>query len=115
MKQALLNIVLNGVQAMEHGGTLAICTRLDEVNATIEVRDEGSGIPPEIRDKVFQLFFTTKKTGNGIGLARSYRVLQLHGGSLSFESEVGKGTVFRLSLPLAVRQEAGNREVTKVT
>jgi signal transduction histidine kinase len=115
IKQALLNVVVNGLQAMEKGGNLTISTQHDDANATIEVRDEGGGISPEIGDKVFQLFFTTKKAGNGIGLARSYRVLQLHGGSLSFESTVGEGTVFRLSLPLAVRPALGSREVTKVT
>jgi PAS domain S-box-containing protein len=100
LKHALLNIVLNGVQAMENGGTLEVNARHDESSATIEVRDQGKGIPAEIRDKVFNLFFTTKKGGSGIGLAMSYRVLQLHGGSLSFESESGKGTAFRLKLPL---------------
>ena len=102
LKQALLNIVLNGVQAMEHGGTLKLLARQDGGCATIEVQDEGKGIPPEIRDKVFNLFFTTRDQGTGIGLAMSYRVMQLHGGSLIFESEVGVGTTFRLTLPLAL-------------
>jgi PAS domain S-box-containing protein len=104
LKQALLNIVLNGVQSMESGGTLKITAAHDEVSATIEVRDQGRGISPEIRDKVFNLFFTTRKEGSGIGLAMSYRVMQLHGGALSFESKLGVGTVFRMTLPLA-RQE----------
>lgn len=104
MKHALLNVVLNGVQAMEHGGTLDLIARHDENRTTIEVRDHGKGIPPEIQDKVFNLFFTTKKGGSGIGLAVSYRVMQLHGGSLSFESRSGEGTSFRLNLPIAARQ-----------
>jgi PAS domain S-box-containing protein len=104
LKQALLNVVLNGVQSMEDGGTLKVTALHDELSATIEVRDEGRGIPPEIRDKVFNLFFTTRKEGSGIGLAMSYRVMQLHGGALSFESELGVGSVFRMTLPLA-RQE----------
>lgn len=115
MKQALLNIVLNGVQAMEHGGNLTISARHDEVSATIEVRDQGGGIPPEIRDKVYNLFFTTKKTGSGIGLALSYRVLQLHSGSLSFESEIGVGTVFCLNVPLAGVQAPENKEVATIS
>ena len=115
LKHALLNVVLNGVQAMEHGGILQVVGRNNERSATIEVRDEGKGIPPEIRDKVFNLFFTTKKEGTGIGLAVSYRVLQMHSGTLSFESELGKGTVFRLTLPLAVRQPTENNAVIKVT
>jgi PAS domain S-box-containing protein len=108
VKQALLNVVINGVQAMQHGGTLTVRTYLQGENGTIEVRDEGTGIPPEARDKIFNLYFTTKKAGSGIGLAMTYRVLQLHNGALEFESEVGKGTAFRLVLPLmeAARQES---------
>ena len=115
LKQALLNVVLNGVQSMESGGTLALAARSDESSATIEVRDQGKGIAPEIRDKVFNLFFTTKQHGTGIGLAMSYRVMQMHGGSLSFDSAVGKGTVFRLTLPLAARHANENKEVMKTT
>ena len=73
-----------------------------ENSAKLEIRDQGAGIDPEIRDKIFNLYFTTKKSGSGIGLAVSYRVLQLHNGTLEFESEAGKGTTFRLILPLAV-------------
>jgi len=115
LKQALLNVVLNGVQSMESGGTLALAAHSDENTATIEVRDQGKGIAPEIRDKVFNLFFTTKAKGTGIGLAMSYRVMQMHGGSLSFDSAVGVGTVFRLTLPLAARQANENKEVMKVS
>lgn len=104
VKQALLNVVLNGVQAMEHGGTLKLSASHDDNSATIEVRDQGEGIPPEIQSKVFNLFFTTKSAGTGIGLAMSYRAMQLLGGALSFESKAGAGTVFRLTLPLANQQ-----------
>jgi PAS domain S-box-containing protein len=114
LKQALLNVVLNGVQAMESGGRLELVARVEESSATIEVRDQGKGIPPEIRDKVFNLFFTTKKEGTGIGLAISYRILQMHGGSLSFNSAGGTGTVFRLTLPLSMRQVHESKEVTNV-
>ncbi len=100
IKQALLNVVLNGVQSMSSGGALNITARQQDSAATIEVRDQGGGIPPEVQDKVFNLYFTTKKTGSGIGLAMSYRVLQLHNGALNFETEVGRGTTFRLLLPL---------------
>ena len=101
IKQALLNVVLNGVQAMSSGGALNITARQQDSAASIEVRDQGGGIPPEVQDKVFNLYFTTKKTGSGIGLAMSYRVLQLHNGALDFETELGRGTTFRLLLPLA--------------
>jgi len=108
IKQALLNVILNGVQAMNDGGILNIAAGRQDAAATIEVRDEGGGIPPEVRDKVFNLYFTTKKTGSGIGLAMSYRVLQLHNGAIDFVTEMGRGTTFRLLLPLtsAAEQEA---------
>jgi signal transduction histidine kinase len=101
IKQALLNVILNGVQAMANGGVLNVATRQKDAAVTIEVRDEGGGIPPEVRDKVFNLYFTTKKAGSGIGLAMSYRVLQLHNGAIDFVTEMGRGTTFRLLLPLA--------------
>ncbi len=105
IKQALLNVVLNGVQAMANGGVLDIAARQQDAAASIEVRDQGEGIPPEVRDKVFNLYFTTKRTGSGIGLAMSYRVLQLHNGAIDFVTELGRGTTFRLILPLAGTNE----------
>ena len=105
IKQALLNVVLNGVQAMSGGGVLSLTSGQLDTAATIEVRDQGSGIPPEVRDKVFNLYFSTKKAGSGIGLAMSYRVLQLHNGALDFVTEMGRGTTFRLILPLAGEQQ----------
>jgi len=110
LKHALLNVVMNGVQAMNEGGVLAISTRRYDAAGVIEVRDQGGGILPEIRDKIFNLYFTTKKAGSGIGLAVSYRVLQLHNGSLDFITEVGRGTTFRLVLPLAGAQERDRME-----
>ncbi|HEY5174344.1 MAG TPA: ATP-binding protein [Terriglobales bacterium] len=115
IKQALLNVVLNGVQAMSGGGVLSMVARRDETAATIEVRDHGGGIPPEIRDKIFNLYFTTKKSGSGIGLAMSYRVLQLHNGALHFVTEMGRGTTFRLVLPLAGAQELKDAEIATRT
>jgi signal transduction histidine kinase len=115
VKQALLNVVLNGVQAMEHGGTLTIGARREESTALIEVHDQGKGIPPDIQDKVFNLYFTTKKAGSGIGLAMSYRVLQMHSGSLDFTTEIGSGTTFRLFLPLAEAQSKETKEVMTTT
>ena len=101
-KQALLNIVINGAQAMADGGTLTIrAHRQDGDDAQIEVQDTGPGIPPAIRDKIFNLYFTTKKSGSGIGLAMTYRIMQLHNGSIHFDTRVGEGTIFYLTLPLA--------------
>lgn len=101
LKQAVLNLVLNAVDAMPTGGQLQLTlSRRGEV-AEITVADTGKGIPPELRQKVFQLFFTTRPGGNGIGLASTFRIVQLHNGSINFTSEVGRGTTFRIELPLA--------------
>jgi len=101
MKQAILNVVLNGVQAMPQGGILTISARREDEVVVTEVRDQGAGIPHEIQDKIFELYFTTKKGGSGIGLAQTYQILQWHYGSVEFESVDGQGTTFRLRLPLA--------------
>ena len=69
--------------------------------AEITVGDTGKGIPLENRQKIFQLFFTTRPGGSGIGLASTFRIVQLHNGSIDFTSEVGRGTTFRIELPLA--------------
>lgn len=101
MKQALLNVVINGEQAMPSGGTLAISVRPEAGLAVVEVRDEGSGIPKDVQDKIFELYFTTKKDGSGIGLAQTYQIMQWHYGSVDFETS-DKGTTFRLRLPLTL-------------
>jgi signal transduction histidine kinase len=101
VKQAILNIMINGMQAMKDGGNLTVAASRLEGDAQIEITDQGGGIPPEIREKIFNLYFTTKSGGSGIGLPMSYRVMQLHNGSLDFDSRVGEGTTFRLRLPLA--------------
>ena len=68
--------------------------------AEIRVGDTGPGIAPENRGKIFQLFFTTRKGGTGLGLANTFRFVQLHSGSIEFETEAGRGTTFRIELPL---------------
>jgi PAS domain S-box-containing protein len=101
VKQAILNIVLNGLQAMPEGGVLRIASRREGDGALITVRDQGPGIPENIRDKIFNLYFTTKSGGSGIGLAMAYRVVQLHHGSVEFTSIMEHGTTFYLRFPLA--------------
>jgi signal transduction histidine kinase len=101
MKQAMLNVVLNGVQAMPDGGMLAISARREGPAVIAEVHDQGSGIPQDMHDKVFELYFTTKKDGSGIGLAQTYQILQWHYGSVDFESAADSGTTFRFHLPAA--------------
>jgi signal transduction histidine kinase len=113
IKQALLNIVLNGMQAMPDGGALTITARREDGSAEVDIQDQGHGIPPEIRDKIFNLYFTTKKKGSGIGLAMTYRVIQLHNGSVDFDSQEGQGTTFHLRLPLAEsRRDVMEEEAT---
>jgi PAS domain S-box-containing protein len=99
IKQAVLNVVLNGLQAMPGGGTLTLASQRDEDAVVTEIRDQGGGIPHQIQDKIFELYFTTKKGGSGIGLAQTYQIIQWHYGSVDFESVEGRGTTFRLRLP----------------
>jgi PAS domain S-box-containing protein len=102
IKQAILNIVLNGAQAMEElgGGELTVHMREEGRMAVLNIIDQGTGIPDDIRDKIFDLYFTTKKEGSGIGLAMAYRILQLHNGSIDVQSVPSIGTIFVLRIPL---------------
>jgi signal transduction histidine kinase len=102
LKQAMLNVVVNAIEAMPEGGELRFESSATEDGAEIRVSDTGPGIPPELRDKIFRLYFTTKKEGSGIGLAMTFRIVQLHDGTIDFTSEPGKGTTFSIRLPLAV-------------
>jgi signal transduction histidine kinase len=111
VKQAVLNIVLNGVQAMPDGGELTLVGGRADDDALLEIRDRGAGIPQEVRDKIFNLYFTTKKNGSGIGLAMAYRVMQLHNGSVEYDSVEGQGTTFRLRLPLSTEEVEPRQEV----
>src|SRR5467141_921796 len=101
LKQAVLNLVLNAAEAMPGGGQLRLVLSRRGEAAEITVGDTGKGIPLENRQKIFQLFFTTRPGGSGIGLASTFRIVQLLNGSIDFTSEVGRGTTFRIELPLA--------------
>ena len=105
MKQALLNLVLNGCQAMPQGGELTITPRAIPKAVEMEIRDSGVGIPPEAQKRIFSLFYTTKPGGTGVGLAMAFRVVQLHSGTIDFTSEVNRGTTFRITLPAGPQQE----------
>jgi len=107
MKEAFLNVIINGMQAMPKGGTLTISARRDLDSVVTEIRDQGVGIPHELQEKIFELYFTTRKGGSGIGLAQTYQALQWHYGSIDFETVEGQGTTFRLRLPvIEIRAEA---------
>lgn len=114
LEQALLNVVLNGAQAMASGGLLEVRLTEDTRWAYIRVRDHGEGIPDEIRSRIFDLYFTTKKEGSGIGLAMTYRILQMHHGQIDVESKTGSGTTFVLRLPL-ISAGSGQRVVLDAT
>ena len=115
MKQALLNVTLNGAQAMADGGSLNIQLSADDRMASIRVRDEGSGIPPEMLEKIFDLYFTTKKEGSGIGLSMTYRIVQLHQGEVRVQSEVSRGTEFEIRIPLLAVDRGRQQELAQST
>ncbi len=104
LKQAVMNVVMNGIEAMKNGGSLIVRTQLRDGRIEITVTDSGPGIPPEVKDKIFNLYFSTKPQGSGIGLAMAFRFVQLHDGRIDFSSELGSGTTFRFSFPEAVSQ-----------
>ncbi|MGA2349267.1 MAG: ATP-binding protein [Terracidiphilus sp.] len=104
LKQAVLNVIQNGAQAMPNGGRLVVVLEEDGKSAVLRVSDEGPGIPEEIREKIFDLYFTTKGGGSGIGLAMTYRVLQLHHGSIEVQSKTEGGAEFLLRIPLAAAE-----------
>ena len=103
LKQAILNLVLNAIEAMKNGGNLWLRVSREQALVVLNVSDDGPGIPSEARDKVFQLYFTTKLRGSGIGLAMTYRAVQLHNGTISFSTELGRGTAFQMQFPAQIR------------
>ncbi len=118
LKQAALNVIQNGAQAMPQGGRLEVALEEEWKSrgggnrslspawktAVLRIADEGPGIPEEIREKIFDLYFTTKSGGSGIGLAMTYRILQLHHGTIDVQSRQDRGTEFRLRIPLAATE-----------
>ena len=102
LSQALLNLALNACQAMPNGGTLKLsCRATSGRRVEIDVEDTGVGIPPEHLKRIFDLYFTTKEKGSGIGLSMVYRIVQLHDGEVEVQSTPGRGTRFRLIFPQA--------------
>jgi signal transduction histidine kinase len=106
IKQALLNLVLNGCQAMPRGGELTITPHTLPHAVELEIRDSGVGIPADAQNKIFSLFYTTKPGGTGVGLAMAFRVVQLHNGAIDFTSQVDHGTTFRITLPAGAPQDS---------
>jgi signal transduction histidine kinase len=101
LRQALLNLALNAIQAMPNGGALRLACRAGRGSVEIDVEDTGVGIPPEHLQRIFDLYFTTKEKGSGIGLSMVYRIVQLHDGDVEVQSTPGAGTRFKLVFPQA--------------
>jgi two-component system NtrC family sensor kinase len=100
LTQVFLNLVINAVEAMGEGGELTIVTRRDDERVRVEFGDTGPGINPEEAKNIFEPFYTTKRSGTGLGLAVSYGIIQRHGGEITVESAPGRGATFIVSLPL---------------
>jgi two-component system nitrogen regulation sensor histidine kinase GlnL len=104
LEQVLLNLVVNALEAMQHGGKLTVSMRCDAEQATIEVADTGRGIPESVRSRIFDPYLTTKSAGSGLGLALSDKIIRQHGGDIDFQTS-SAGSVFRISLPLEASDE----------
>jgi PAS domain S-box-containing protein len=104
IKQALVNLIKNAIQAMTKGGVLTLQTDLSADGVVLSVGDTGGGIASEQINRIFEPFYTTKKKGTGLGLMIVRRIVRDHGGHINVESHVGQGTVFRLWLPLYEKQ-----------
>ena len=100
MRQVILNLCLNGLEAMPEGGELSLSLQPEGDALRLEIRDTGMGIAPEALPHIFDPYFTTKGQGTGLGLATVHKIVEAHGGSISVTSEPGQGAVFRLLLPL---------------
>jgi len=100
LKQALLNIIINALEAMPDGGELTIALEVRDGAACITLRDTGAGIPPELLGAIYAMHFTTKSGGTGVGLYVARSVMQAHGGTIEVQSTPGDGTAFTLTLPL---------------
>jgi two-component system sensor histidine kinase HydH len=100
LRQTLLNLILNGLQAMPEGGTLTMKANTSNGNCLISVTDTGIGIAPENRRRIFEPYFTTKAKGSGLGLAIARRIIEAHGGTITVLSETDQGCCFQISLPI---------------
>jgi signal transduction histidine kinase/ActR/RegA family two-component response regulator len=108
LREVLVNMVFNSIDAMPEGGTLTLSTAVVDQTVIIKVIDTGVGMYPEVRSRIFDPFFTTKgKAGLGLGLAVSFGIIRRHGGNIEVDSQYGSGTEFRITLPIATIVEGG--------
>ena len=102
-----MNLFLNSLQAMSAGGELMVRTRVENSRfVAVEITDTGEGIPPDLMEKIWDVYYSRRKTGTGMGLPTARRIVEEHDGSLVVVSEVGKGTCFTIRLPIPVAIEA---------
>ncbi|MGQ9920914.1 MAG: sensor histidine kinase, partial [Desulfobacca sp.] len=99
MKQVLINLIKNAMEAMDDGGTITVSTEDRDEQVAVAVHDTGRGIPPDILPNIFNPFFTTKKTGTGLGLAVINKIIEDHHGSITVTSSTEQGTTFTVALP----------------
>jgi signal transduction histidine kinase len=97
--QVLLNLTINAIQAMPKGGEILLSTHPGDRHLAIQVRDEGSGVSDQDRERIFDPFYTTKESGTGLGLAISHQIVQQHGGNLTARRNPGRGMTFTVQLP----------------
>ena len=109
IKQALLNLVLNALQAMPEGGILNVSCKVKAQELWINVSDNGPGVPPELRERIFNPFVTTRESGTGLGLAITQRIIQGHDGHISLCSSPEEGACFSICLPLSFRETESNK------
>jgi signal transduction histidine kinase len=108
LKQAIVNLLRNAADAMPHGGILRISAVIGDRSVRVEIADTGIGIPPDL--DIFQPFATTKKGGMGLGLAISRHIIEANGATIDYHSESGKGTIFRLTFPIAEPVQQWNNQ-----
>jgi signal transduction histidine kinase len=112
IRQALLNLLLNALQAMPDGGDLEISTEPGPGTCRVRVADSGVGIPPEHLDQIFNLYFSTKPAGTGLGLPMARKLVEEHRGTITVESAPGKGSAFTLELPTLDAQPVSDNDRT---
>lgn len=105
LQEALANVMANAVEAMPDGGILIVGAKREEAAVTVNMTDSGPGIPPDNLPRVFELYYTTKTGGKGMGLPNALRSIELNGGILKLKSSVGQGTSCSVSLPIAPKPE----------
>jgi signal transduction histidine kinase len=105
IEQVFFNLIINAIDAMKDGGTLTIRARLPDVYNEITISDTGIGMDLETLNNMYNPFFTTKTNGTGLGLSIVYQIILEHGGQITVDSEIGKGTTFRIFLPVYVKEK----------